>query len=212
LDGYPAFVLLAGLLTITPGADMALVARNALIGGRAAGIRTAIGVCGGLLVWGAVCALGVAAVLASSATAFSVVRWAGAAYLVFLGAQTLWRSRDREGEPRARPEVEGGGRSKSRSRSPLGQGLITNLLNPKIAVFYTTFVAQLAASTGAVVGWSLLLAGTHALLSIVWLAAYASLLDRFGRVLRRPAVRRWLERLTGGVLVAFGLRVATERG
>jgi threonine/homoserine/homoserine lactone efflux protein len=203
LESYLAFVLVAALLTITPGVDMALVARNVLAGGRAAGIRTSVGICLGLLAWGVVAGLGVAAILASSAAALSILRWAGAAYLIFLGLQALWRS-GREPEPAATaagPVASGA----------IRQGLLTNLLNPKIAVFYTTVVAQLASEEGAPLAWSLLLAGTHAALSIVWLSAYSSLLDRARSALRRRAVRAWLERLTGTALVAFGLRLATER-
>ena len=205
MESYLAFVLVAGLLTITPGVDMALVARNVLGGGRAAGIRTSVGICLGLLVWGAVSGLGVAAILASSASAYSALRWAGAAYLVFLGLQALWRSgRPGSYEPPSSAPYAGAG--------TIRQGLLTNLLNPKIAVFYTTVVAQLAAEEGGVLAWSLLLAGTHAALTIIWLTAYSSLLDRFSRALRRPSVRAWVERLTGAVLIAFGIRVATEHG
>jgi threonine/homoserine/homoserine lactone efflux protein len=203
LESYLAFVLVAALLTITPGVDMALVARNVLGGGRAAGIRTSVGICLGLLAWGAVAGLGVAAILASSAAALSVLRWAGAAYLVFLGLQALWRS-GRAAEPSAPAASRVGS-------GAIRQGLLTNLLNPKIAVFYTTVVAQLASEEGGALAWSLLLAGTHAALSIVWLSAYSLLLDRARSALRRPAVRAWLERLTGTALIAFGLRLAAER-
>jgi threonine/homoserine/homoserine lactone efflux protein len=202
LESYLAFVVVAGLLTITPGVDMALVARNVLGGGRGAGIRTSFGISLGLLVWGAVSGLGVAAILAGSASAYSVLRWVGAAYLVFLGLQALWRSGRRQPDPPASAAYAGAG--------SIRQGLLTNLLNPKIAVFYTTVVAQLASEEGAVLAWSLLLAGTHAVLTIVWLTAYSSLLDRFSRALRRPSVRAWIERLTAAALIAFGLRLATD--
>jgi threonine/homoserine/homoserine lactone efflux protein len=203
MESYLAFVAVAGLLTVTPGIDMALVARNVLGGGQMAGVRTSVGICLGLLVWGVVAGLGVAAILASSASAYSVLRWAGAAYLVFLGIQALWRSRLGEGS-------EGAVRAPRAGTGSISQGLISNLLNPKIAVFYTTVVAQLAAEEGGVLAWSLLLAGTHAALTFVWLTAYSSLLDRFNRALRRPSVRAWIERLTGVVLIAFGIRVATD--
>ena len=199
-----AFLAIATLVTITPGVDMALVTRNVLRGGLGAGLRTSAGILSGLCVWAVLAAVGVAAVVAASATAYTALKLAGAAYLIFLGAATLWRSR--------------GGRSPEREHAvPVPsfgglyrQGLLNNLLNPKIGVFYTTFLPQFVAPGRSVLGWTLLLAAIHIATGVVWLAFYAWLVARARAVVGRPRVRRTLDRLTGTVLVGLGIRVARE--
>lgn len=202
-----AFAGIAALLTITPGPDMALVTENALAGGRRAALTTTFGIVTGIMAWAAASAVGVAALLAASAAAFTALKLAGAAYLVFLGLQGIWRARlgAASGEPGldARDEwVEG---------SAFQQGLLTNLLNPKIAVFYTTLLPQFIVPGDPVLLKSLLLAGIHNLMGLLWLTGYATLVTRSGDVLRRPRVKRALDRLTGGVLIALGVRLATEK-
>lgn len=192
------FVLIAALLVITPGADMALVTKHALSGGVLAAWRATGGIVSGLALWGGAAAVGVAALFAASAPLFAALKLVGAAYLIYLGLSTFLS----EGEAAA----QGGGGSR-----PFRQGLTTNLLNPKIAVFYTTFLPQFVAAGESVLLKSLLLATIHAVLSLVWLLLYGSVVARAGAVLRRPSVRRVVDRLTGAVLVAFGARLALEK-
>jgi threonine/homoserine/homoserine lactone efflux protein len=200
-----AAVLVLALLTIVPGPDVAVMTRVALGSGRAAAARTAAGVAAGCLVWGVLTAAGLAAVLAASAEAYTVVKVVGAAYLVFLGAQALWRSRGRA----TSESVEVAPRREGR---PFWTGLMTNLLNPKIAVFYTGLLPQLVPA-GAPVGATLLgLVVAHAVLGLVWLNAYAALLHGARGTVTRPRVRRGMERITGVVLIGFGVRVATQHG
>lgn len=196
-----AFLAVAALLTVTPGPDMALVTRNAFRGMQAV-VRTSLGIVSGLLVWGAASAVGVAALLAASATAFTLLKLVGAAYLCWLGLQTLLASR-RHASTAAPRRTRGG--------SAYRQGLLSNLLNPKIAVFYTTFLPQFIAPGQPVLERSLLLATLHALMGLAWLVAYGYAVHRAGALLERPRVRRALDRVTGSVLVAFGLRLATAR-
>jgi threonine/homoserine/homoserine lactone efflux protein len=199
-----AAVLVLALLTLVPGPDVAVVTRVALGSGRLAAARTAAGVATGCLVWGVLTAAGLAAILAASAEVYTVVKLVGAAYLVFLGAQALWRAR-RGGEP-VTVFTPGG------ERRPFLTGLLTNLLNPKIAVFYTGLLPQLVPA-GAPLGGTLLgLVVAHAVLGVVWLNVYAALLHAARRTLGRPRVRRTLERVTGVVLIGFGVRVATQQG
>ena len=204
-----AFIGIAALLVITPGADMALVAKNGLAHGRRAALATALGVNLGGLIWTLAAAFGMAAFVRSSATAFNTLRIAGAVYLFYLGLQAIWRSRHR-GERRdpAEPLREQVLRS---GRVDFRQGVVSNLLNPKIAIFYTSLIPQFVAPGQSVFARSLLLGGLFELMAIVWLCSYAYLVAKMGAVLRRPRVRRWLDRLTGTVLVAFGLRLASER-
>ncbi len=196
-----AAVLVLALLTVVPGPDVAVVTRVALGSGRPAAARTAAGIAAGCLVWGGLTAAGLAAILAASAEAYAVVKLVGAAYLVFLGMQTLWRSR--RGTLSVAPDVapRGDGR-------PFVTGLLTNLLNPKIAVFYTGLLPQLVPA-GAPVGVTLLgLVVVHAVLGVVWLNTYAALLHGACGTLTRPRVRRAIERVTGVILIGFGVRIA----
>jgi threonine/homoserine/homoserine lactone efflux protein len=196
-----AFTLVAALLTVTPGADMAMVTRVAVTRGFRPASRTAFGIASGCLVWALLSAAGLAALIAASATAFNVLKLVGAAYLAFLGIQTLLTSL-RRGEPVAAPVQRAVG-------SPYRMGLFTNLLNPKLAVFYTSFLPQFIAPGEPVLLKSVALASIHAGLGILWLCFYARTLVAAGRVLSRPSVRRRLDRVTGTVLVALGLKLAS---
>jgi len=198
-----AFLAIAVFVVVTPGVDTALVTKNALLHGRRAAVMTAFGVNAGIAAWTAASALGLGALLHRSEALFTAVKLAGAAYLVVLGAQALWLSR-RRGLPRA-PVA-----SRSR-RSPFVQGVLSNLLNPKIAVFFTSFLPQFVSPGGPVLGQLLLLGVLFNLLGLAWLLGCAVFTSRVGDALRRPRVRAALERVTGCVLVALGLRLATER-
>jgi threonine/homoserine/homoserine lactone efflux protein len=203
------FVAIASLVTVTPGADMALVARNVLRGGFRAGLRTSGGVLSGLVVWAFLSAVGIAALVAASATAFTVLKVAGAAYLIYLGMTTLLATcgTDRRGWTGATAPTSGSPSFASLYR----QGLLNNLLNPKIGVFYTTFLPQFVEPGRSVLAWTLLLASIHICIGIVWLTVYVWLVARVRTFLTRPRVWRALDRVTGSVLVALGVRLAFER-
>jgi threonine/homoserine/homoserine lactone efflux protein len=191
-----AFIGVAAVVIVTPGQDTALTIRNTLAGGRAAGFRTAVGVVAGQAVWALAASLGVAALIVASEPAFVALKFAGAAYLVVLGGQALVaavRGRAHDGEA-----VAAGGRE-------LRQGLLSNLGNPKMAVFFTSLLPQFGGSFPALLGLGLLFCA----MTLAWLCAYAGVVARAGDALRRPRVRRTLDALTGGVLVALGVRLAT---
>lgn len=197
------------LLTLAPGPDTALVTTAALARGRGAALRTSLGICCGVVAWGVLAGLGVAAVLAASAEAFTVVRLIGAAYLVVLGVRALidaWRGAGELGA------ADGDERRAARNATlqPFRQGLLTNLLNPKVGIFYTTLVPQLVDPGDPIALVSIAMGLAHATIGLAWLTALAMLVDRAGDVLRRPRVRRLLAGATGAVLIAFGVRVALE--
>ncbi|HEU4656096.1 MAG TPA: LysE family translocator [Capillimicrobium sp.] len=196
---YVAFLALAALLTVTPGPDMAIVTRSALDGGVRAAVRTTLGINAGLLAWALAAALGVAAVLAASAEAFTALKLAGAAYLVWLGIQALRRSRRLPAATPAPP------------CRAFRDGLVANLLNPKIGVFYATVLPQFVVPGRSVVLQSVALALAHNLMGLLWLPAYARVVVWAGDVLRRPRVRRALDRVTGTALIGLGAAVALER-
>ena len=205
-----AFAGVAALLTITPGADTALVLHSSLADSPVAVRRTILGICTGLMVWGAAVAGGIAALLVASSTAFTVLKVVGAVYLVGLGALAILRSmRDPgEGSPLGLVPVP----AAAARRRPYARGLATNLLNPKIAIFYTTLLPQFIGPGQSALALSMLLAATHAVLTLVWLLAVAGAATRARQAMRRPAVRRLLDRLTGVALMALGARLALQRG
>jgi threonine/homoserine/homoserine lactone efflux protein len=201
-----SFVAVATLIVIVPGADMALVARNTLAGGRSAGLRTATGTLLGLGVHAGAALVGLSVVIAASAMAFNVVRLVGAAYLVWLGLQTLWTSRK---QARAVPIGEPSLRSLPRvGDAPLVQGALTNILNPKLAVFFLSFLPQFVDSSRPATPQILVLASTFIVMGAIWLGTYVVAVDRLSGVLTRPAVKRWMDRFIGTTLVALGIRLA----
>jgi RhtB (resistance to homoserine/threonine) family protein len=190
------------LLTITPGADMAMVARSVFMGGRRDALATTLGIAAGCMVWAIASAAGVAAVLAASETAYDALRLVGAAYLVWLGVQSLCAAvRGYAGAPVA---------DTGTTRRPFRQGLLTNLFNPKIALFYTTFLPQFIRPGDPVLLLSIAMASVHIVLGIVWLSAYAWLLDRAVDAFKGSRIRRVLDSITGAVLVGLGIRVAAD--
>lgn len=203
LDGqFLAGLVVLALLTISPGADMALVAKITLERGRRAALIATLGICSGLFVHATLSALGLSVILTTSAEAFTVVKLVGAAYLAFLGAQALrhsFRHETAESLPRRR------------TGTPFFEGLLSNVLNPKVAVFYLTFMPQFISPGDNVFARSIAFAVAHAIMGILWLSAYAYVLSRIGALLGRAGLRRWLERATGGVLIALGARLALER-
>jgi RhtB (resistance to homoserine/threonine) family protein len=204
-----AFTLAAAALTVAPGADTMLVIRNVLRGGRRDGVVTTFGICSGLFVHATLSALGVSMLLMHSTTAFHVVKLAGAGYLGWLGLQSL-RSAVRTPSPPAHQEwVESAYR-----RAPQQcflEGLLSNVLNPKTAVFYVAFLPQFIRPTGPVLTQSLLLAGIHYVEGVLWLATLSIMLDHTRRFFLKSVVRRWLDGLCGAMLIGFGIRLTLER-
>lgn len=207
---FIAFLGIAALLTIIPGADTALVTRNAIARGRTAAFFTTFGVCSGLLFHATASALGLSAILRESARLYEWMKLMGAAYLVYLGVRAFWGARADGQRPEHLITSRQNGTSASLGRS-FGEGLLNNVLNPKVAIFYLTFLPQFIGPNEPVLRRSLFLACVHVLMGLVWLCSYAMLLDRMSAVLTRPTVKRRLEAFTGVVLVGFGLRLAAER-
>jgi RhtB (resistance to homoserine/threonine) family protein len=200
-----AFAGIAALLTLTPGADTMLVLRSALLRGRRAGLLTVLGISCGLFVHATLSALGLSAILVSSARAFEIVKLTGACYLVFLGVQSLWSAAR---GPRPSP---GRDLAVVSGRRAFAEGLLNNVLNPKVAVFYLAFLPQFVGPRDPVLAKSLVLASIHFAQGIVWLSFLTFFVGRVRLALARPAVQRGLESLSGLVLVGFGVRLAAER-
>ena len=217
LEQLLPFLVGSILITIVPGADMALVMRQVFIGGTPLAQRTIFGNLSGLVIHAVALAAGLSALLATSAEAYTVVKLAGAGYLVFLGVQTLRSARRGEYGPAPDANGERGGEATAPARGVPSmrmayvQGLVSTVLNPKPALLFLTFLPQFIDESRAVLPQIAFLAGVHILVGLAWMTVYAHLVARAHRTLTRRDVRRWLEGATGAVLIALGLRVAVEQ-
>lgn len=199
------FAFAAGLLTLVPGLDTALVLRTSASEGPARGMLAGAGICSGLLIWGAASAVGIGALLAASTAAYNALRVAGAAYLIYLGATMIWKSR--RGPP---------GPSADAAGPPLAsnwylRGLATNLLNPKVAAFYAAFLPQFIPAGVSVIGFSILLASIHAVEGILWFCVLTQATRLAAAWLRNSALTTSIDRITGGALIAFGAKMLADR-
>ncbi len=194
-EALVAFIGAASILTITPGLDTALVLRSAGAGGPRRAAYAAGGIALGCLLWGGAVSVGLGALLAASEFAYTMVKWAGAAYLLWLGFNLIAR-------PRYTFDTQQSGMGDVPPIAFLKQGLLTNALNPKVGVFYITFLPQFVPAGVNVALFSFLLATIHVLLSILWFAALISATAPMGRMLRRPRFVRAMDRVAGAIFSA----------
>jgi RhtB (resistance to homoserine/threonine) family protein len=206
-----AFTGIAAILTLTPGADTMLVMRNVLARGQRAGILTAVGICSGLFFHATLSALGLSLILVRSAVVFEMVKLTGACYLIFLGGQSLWRALHHGASKVPDTHESIVIEQKKESCRSIVEGLLTNVLNPKVAIFYLAFLPQFISPGDPVLAKSVMLAGIHFTLGIIWLSLVTVFLGRMRALLTRPRVRGAIEATTGAVLIAFGVRLAMER-
>jgi RhtB (resistance to homoserine/threonine) family protein len=200
-----AFLGISALVIMTPGPDTAVTIRNTLTGGRAGGVATALGVATGQAIWALATSAGIVALLVASEPLFQAVKYAGAAYLVWLGLQSLRAA--------FRPAAGQGAIAAARPPTPgsaFSQGLVSDLSNPKMAAFFTSLLPQFVPPDTASFVGLILLGLLFSLLTLFWLVSYTLAIARVGKVLRRPAIRRALEGITGAALVGLGLKLATE--
>ncbi len=204
---YAEFLAFAVVLIVIPGPDFAVVTKNTLAGGRRRGRWTAIGVSSSNFVQGTAAACGLGALIVRAQPVFEAIKWTGVAYLLFLGAQAI-RSAIR-GQYQPLDEDEDEDNVKTKTITGWRQGFLSNITNPKVLVFYLAVLPQFL-TPGANLGWLLMLAWTHALLSLAYLMVLITALNRARRLLARRKVRRSLDATTGAVLLGFSARLATE--
>jgi RhtB (resistance to homoserine/threonine) family protein len=198
-----AFAAAIGLGAMSPGPDFAVVVRHAVTSDRRAGLATAAGVAAGVFVWVLAAATGVAALLAASATAFTVVKVVGTGYLLFLGVKAIRASLRRDGAVAQRFAV----RVETTAGKAFRSGLLCNVLNPKAAVFFVALMPQFLPDDPAVVD-VLLLSVTALLITLLWFGTVATLVGGLRRLFDRPRIRRVIDGVTGSVLVLLGIRLA----
>lgn len=201
------FVGIATVVIVVPGPDTAIVTKNALLHGRRAALGTSFGVSTGLAVWTVASALGVASIVRASDTAFTVLKLIGAAYLVWLGIQALRAA----GRVRSDPDRESARRTALDGRRGFRQGLLSDLANPKIGAFFTGLLPQFAGAGHSVLLPFLVLGGLFVLMTVVWLCGYALAAVKASAVLQRPRVKAVIDRVSGAILIGFGIRLALER-
>jgi threonine/homoserine/homoserine lactone efflux protein len=201
--------VVAGLVTIIPGLDTALVVRTAVAQGRRQGFAVALGINTGCLIWGAAAAVGISALLVASRLAYDLLRFAGAAYLIWLGAVMLWRTWRRRAtdgdDPTGQPLTPAAPGSVLRSWS---RGVATNVLNPKIGAFYVAILPQFIPAHAPHLLMGLALAGVHDVEGIAWFTILIGAAHLARRFLASDRARKIMDRVTGTVLIGFGLRLA----
>jgi threonine/homoserine/homoserine lactone efflux protein len=209
MNAFLAFVGVSLIVIVTPGPDTAMTIRNTLLGGRAGGVATALGIAAGQTIWALATSIGIVALLVGSAPLFLAVKYAGAAYLALLGLKALRQA--------IRPSKGAHGGTPVRSRAKrltafaaFRQGVISDLGNPKMAIFFASLLPQFAPA-GAAFAHFMLLGAVFAAMTFTWLALYAAIVAKAGDVLRQPAIRRAVEGITGVLLIGLGLRIAAER-
>ena len=208
ITSFLAFVGISAMAIMTPGPDTAISVRNTLLGGHLAGLATAVGVSAGLMTWALAASFGLIALLVASEPLFLAIKYAGTAYLVYLGLHALigaWRGGG-DTAIAVGPTV-----ARLRPGKALLQGFLSDLGNPKIAVFFASLLPQFAAPGEGMFVTLMLLGATFSAMTLLWLSVYVLVVARMGEVLRRPRVRRWMESIAGTVLVALGIRLAAEK-
>jgi RhtB (resistance to homoserine/threonine) family protein len=210
-ESYSAFVLICFLLTITPGADTALVLKSSLGGPRKSFVMTTLGICSGLLFHATMSSLGLTAILQKSSQLFHAIKMLGAGYLVYLGFKALYEVYRKEDKEESMDEAPLNRGPTSSAFAEFRNGLLTNILNPKVAVFYLTFLPQFVDIQGHVLLQSILLSTVHIAMSFVWLCLIGTFVTYFRTQLTKPSVRNKIQSITGLALIAFGVRLAMSK-
>jgi threonine/homoserine/homoserine lactone efflux protein len=203
MENFYLFVVMSILLIILPGPDTAIATNNTLTVGKAGGFKTIIGTCCALMIHTLAAVVGLSAIIVKSALVFSIFKYVGAVYLVYLGIKTLWALKIKQAEV----TVE----NKYKNKSCFKQGFLTNLLNPKVAVFFLTFLPQFVDSGSNTFVPFLLMGMTYTVLTAIWFIFYVYLLNQISAFMKRPRTQVVFEGLTGTVLIGFGVKLALEK-
>ena len=206
MENFYLFVIMCILLIILPGPDTAIATKNTITLGKSGGFRTVFGTCCALLIHTLAAVVGLSAIIVKSAFLFSVFKYFGAAYLVFLGIKTLWALKLNKMATTEMPAE-----SKYEGKSCFKQGFLTNLLNPKVAVFFLTFLPQFVNSDSHHFVPFLIMGITYTLLTVVWFFFYIYLLNQIRTFMKKPKTQSVMEGITGSVLIGFGIKLALEK-
>lgn len=201
-DALLAYTLAATLLTLTPGLDTALILRTATVEGGRKALHAALGIDAGCFIWGALVAFGLGALLAVSEFAYTLLKYCGAAYLCWLGVQLLLRPRQ---------QFSLNQRGTNSSNNWFLRGMLGNVLNPKMGIFYVSFLPQFIPAGHSPIGWAFLLVTIHVLIGTLWSLALITATRYASGVLKKPAVVKWMDRTTGCLFLLFAAKLAMSR-
>lgn len=207
MENFYLFVITCILLIILPGPDTAIVTKNALSVGKTGGFKTMGGICCALLIHTTAAIVGLSAIIVKSALLFSVFKYIGAVYLVYLGIKSLWALRNKKGAAAAEVSTK----NRYESKSCFKQGFLTNLLNPKVAVFFLTFLPQFIHSGSKTFIPFLIMGITYTVLTAIWFLFYIHLLNQISAFMKKQKTQTVMEALTGSVLIGFGVKLALEK-
>jgi threonine/homoserine/homoserine lactone efflux protein len=205
MENFYLFIIMSIMLIILPGPDTAIVTKNTLAGGSARGIKTVTGTISALLIHTLAAVAGLSAIIVKSAFLFSILKYAGAIYLVYLGIKSIMALKNNA----LSEEITEPGKYKNKSY--FKQGFLTNILNPKVAVFFLTFLPQFVSTGSDPLIPFLLMGATYALLTTVWFMLYILLINQISTFMKKPRTTKVIEALTGTVLIAFGIKLAFEK-
>lgn len=204
MENFYLFVITCVFLIILPGPDTAIMTKNTLTVGKQGGFKTMIGICCALSIHTLTAIVGLSAIIAKSALLFSIFKYIGAVYLIYLGIKSLWTLRNQE-------TTETVVKIKYKNTSSFKQGFLTNLLNPKIAVFFLTFLPQFVNPGSHTFMPFLILGMTYIVLTIVWYLFYIYLLNQISAFMKKPKTQKVIEGITGTILIGFGIKLALEK-
>ncbi|RZT23557.1 LysE family translocator [Fictibacillus sp. BK138] len=207
MENFYLFVLMCIFLIILPGPDTAIATKNTLTVGKSGGLKTALGTCCALLIHTSAAVLGLSAIIVKSALLFSVFKYVGAVYLIYLGVKTLWSLKKRE----AAASVEMNADKQFENTSCFKQGFLTNILNPKVAVFFLTFLPQFVDPGSNTFVPFLIMGITYTVLTSVWFLLYVYLINQISAFMKRPKAQTMIEGITGTILIGFGIKLALEK-
>ena len=207
MENFLLFVFMCILLIILPGPDTAIATKNTLTVGRMGGLKTALGTCCALLIHTSAAVLGLSAIIVKSALLFSIFKYVGAVYLIYLGIKTLVALRKKE----VAASVEVNASSQFENKSCFKQGFLTNLLNPKVAVFFLTFLPQFVDAGSNTFLPFLIMGFTYTVLTAIWFFLYVYLLNQISTFMKKPIAQNMIEGITGTILIGFGIKLALEK-
>lgn len=208
MENFFLFVIMSILLIILPGPDTAIATKNTLAAGRAGGFKTIFGTFCAILIHTIAAVVGLSAIIVKSAFLFTVFKYVGAVYLVYLGVKTIWAIKNKK----TTKQDEIVSTNKYGNQSHFKQGFLTNMLNPKVAVFFLTFLPQFVDPGTSTIGPFLLMGLTYAILTAIWFVLYIYLVDQISAFMKKPRTTTVIESITGAVLIGFGVKLAFEKG
>ncbi|MEI2393158.1 LysE family translocator [Priestia megaterium] len=207
MENFYLFVITCIFLVILPGPDTAIMTKNTLTVGKQGGFKTMLGICCALSIHTFTAIVGLSAIIAKSALLFSIFKYIGSVYLIYLGIKSLWTLRNKNTTETIEPIAK----SKYKNESSFKQGFLTNLLNPKIAVFFLTFLPQFVNHESHTFMPFLILGITYIVLTVVWYLFYIFLLNQISSFMKKPKTQKVIEGITGTILIGFGIKLALEK-